>query len=61
MSWGGTRVISEFGPDGDPHFALVFKERPKAFGFSYRVNAVEGDALDIDELRAGMDAMAQGG
>jgi len=60
MSWGGTRVISEFGPEGDRHFALVFKEA-KAFGFSYRVNVVQGDALSIDELRAGMDAMAQGG
>ena len=60
MSWGGTRVISEFGPEGDRHFVLVFKEA-KAFGFSYRVNVVQGDALSIDELRAGMDAMAQGG
>ena len=34
---------------------------PEAFGLSYRVDAVEGDTLSIDELRAGMDAMAQGG
>ncbi len=61
MSWGGTRVIGEFGPEGDRHFVLTFKQMPEAFGLSYRVDAVEGDILDIDELRAGMDAMAQGG
>ena len=57
MSWGGTRVISEFGPTGDRHFVLTFKEKPGTFGFSYRVDAIEGDSPTIDDLRAGMDAM----
>jgi hypothetical protein len=57
MSWGGTRVISEVGPDGDPHFVLTFVEVPEEFGFSYRASPVEGAWPTIEDLRAGMDAM----
>lgn len=57
MSWGGTRVISEFGPTGDRHFVLTFKEKAGTFGFSYRVDAIEGESPTIDDLRVGMDAM----
>jgi hypothetical protein len=57
MSWGGTRVISEFGPDGDRHFVLTFVEVLDEFGLSYRVGPVEGPWPTIEDLRAGMDEM----
>lgn len=58
MSWGGTPVISEFGPGGGRHFELRFDPIPGNFGFSYRVDAVVGASPTIADLRAGMDAKA---
>jgi hypothetical protein len=55
MSWGGTPVISEFGPTGARHFKLGFT--PAGTGFSYRVDPVTGSSPAIGHLRAGMDAM----
>jgi uncharacterized protein YndB with AHSA1/START domain len=55
MSWGGTPVISEFGPTGARHFKLTFT--PSGTGFSYRVDPITGASPTIADLRAGMDAM----
>jgi hypothetical protein len=53
IDWGGTDVITEFGPDGTRHFQLTF-----AFpGFSYRVAVITGASPTIADLREGMDAM----
>ncbi len=57
MSWGGTRVIGEVGPDGERHFVLTFTELEDQFGLSYRVFAVEEGGPSLEDLRAGMDAM----
>ncbi len=61
MSWGGTRMIGELGPDGERHFMLTFKELKDAFGLSYRVFAVEEGGPAVEDLRAGMDAMHAAG
>ena len=57
MSWGGTPVISEFGPTGNRHFELVFRQATGTFGFSYRVDPITGTSPTIGDLRTGMDAM----
>ncbi len=55
MSWGGTPTVSEFGPNGERHFVLTFATEPGAFGFSYRVEPIEG-GVTVGALRTGMDA-----
>jgi hypothetical protein len=55
MDWGGTPVVTEFGPDGARHFVLNF-----GLGFSYRATAITGASPSIADLRAGMDAKASG-
>jgi hypothetical protein len=57
VSWGGTEVISEFGPGGNRHFKLQFTSNTGSFGFSYRADPVGGGGPTIGEFRAGMDAM----
>jgi len=57
VSWGGTEVISEFGPGGNRHFKLQFTSNAGTFGFSYRVDPIVGSTPTVGELRAGMDAM----
>ena len=54
MSWGGTSIVTEFGPDGARHFELTFCVP----GLSYRVAVITGGTPSIADLRAGMDAMA---
>ena len=39
MSWGGTPIVTEFGPNGARHFELTFSG-----GISYRVGLVSGGA-----------------
>jgi hypothetical protein len=56
MSWGGTPLITEFGPTGNRHFELTFKQGTSN-GFSYRVDPITGSSPTIGDLRAGMDAM----
>jgi hypothetical protein len=56
-SWGGTPVISEFGPGGNRHFKLQFTSNTGTFGFSYRVDPIVGNSPSIADFRAGMDAM----
>lgn len=56
-SWGGTEVISEFGPSGNRHFKLQFTSNTGSTGFSYRVDPITGSSPSIADLRAGMDAM----
>jgi Arylsulfotransferase (ASST) len=53
MSWGGTPVITEFGPAGGRRFTFTI---PGAI--SYRVAPLPSDGPAIANLRAGMDAMA---
>jgi hypothetical protein len=53
VSWGGDPVVGEYRPDGTPVFRIAFDGL-----FSYRIVAVAASRLPIDELRAGMDAMA---
>jgi hypothetical protein len=57
VSWGGTEVISEFGPGGNRHFKLQFTSNEGSFGFSYRVDPIVGGSPSIGDLRTGMDAM----
>lgn len=57
VSWGGTPVISELGPDDNRHFKLQFTANGGSLGMSYRVDPIFGDSPTIAELRAGMDAM----
>ncbi|HET6831399.1 MAG TPA: aryl-sulfate sulfotransferase [Solirubrobacterales bacterium] len=57
VSWGGTEVISEFGPGGNRHFKLQFVSNQGTFGFSYRVDPIVGGSPTIGDLRTGMDAM----
>jgi hypothetical protein len=54
VSWGGDPVAGEYRPDGTPLFTLGFGGL-----FSYRVAPVAPRRLTIEELRAGMDAMAK--
>jgi len=56
-SWGGTPVISEFGPGGNRHFKLQFTSNTGSIGFSYRVDPIVASSPTIADLRAGMDAM----
>ncbi len=57
VSWGGTPLISEFGPSGNRHFKLSFQQKAGSNGFSYRVAPIVGSSPTIGDLRAGMDAM----
>jgi len=54
IDWGGTPILTEFGPDGTRHFELTLA----GLGFSYRAAAITGSSPSIADLRAGMDAMA---
>jgi hypothetical protein len=54
MSWGGTSIVTEFGPGGGRDFKLTVA----GTSLSYRVAVVTGASPSIADLRAGMDAMA---
>jgi len=56
-SWGGTPVISEFGPGDTRHFKLQFTANTGSLGMSYRVDPIVGNSPTIADLRTGMDAM----
>ena len=61
MSWGGTRVIGEFGPEGDRHFVAHLQGAARGRSASPTAWTLsKATALDIDELRAGMDAIGSG-
>ena len=53
MSWGGTSIVTEFGPNGARDFELSFSGP----AISYRVAVITGGSPSITDLRAGMDAM----
>ena len=58
MSWGGTPVVSEFGPTGARHFELTFKAPAGGTApFSYRADPITGASPTIADLRQGMNAM----
>jgi hypothetical protein len=54
IDWGGTSIVTEFGPNGTRDFELTFSLP----GFSYRVAVITGATPSIADLRAGMDTMA---
>jgi hypothetical protein len=53
MSWGGRSLVTEFDAAGDRAFKLGFG----GTAFSYRADSAPEGSLEIDDLRAGMDAM----
>jgi hypothetical protein len=53
ISWGQVPIVTEFDASGNRVFRLRFGGEV----FSYRANPVPTGRLDIDELRAGMNAM----
>jgi Arylsulfotransferase (ASST) len=53
IAWGGTALVTEYGPGGARNFKLTFPGR-----LTYRVAAIPEGGPTRAELRSGMDAMA---